>query len=83
MTLHVGQTSRPSPMVTETAWTRKYKRALLERNPVVQISCIQEARHVMKARAKQLPEYSPERQTIERALSILSSICEARAIHDR
>lgn len=82
MTSHGTRNSRSSAMVAEIDWTRKYKRALLERNPVLQISLIHDACQLMKARSKQLPEYSLERRTIERARHILSTIRQAIGGHD-
>lgn len=81
MSSHLTRVSRPpaAVTVTEADWTRVYKRALLERNPGLQMVRIEEARQMMRARSELLADYSLERQTIERALCILKTIGKARA----
>lgn len=61
-------------MTIQQEWTRKYKYALLQRNPVRQLTCIQNARHAMLTRMRQLQEASSERHAITRALEVLETI---------
>jgi hypothetical protein len=64
--------------MTQNEWTRKYKRALFERNPALQMLCIEDARKAMTGRLKELAEPSPERYAIDRASGVLAAICETR-----
>ena len=66
-------------MTTQEEWTRKYKYALLQRNPVRQITCIQNARDAMLTRMGQLQEASSERRAITRALGVLANIPPPRS----
>lgn len=69
-------------MITEEEWTTKYKRALLETNPVRQFACIEDARDAMNARIAQLTDTCAERHVIDRALDILGTIGMSRVPHD-
>ena len=63
-------------------WVRRYKRALLERNPILQMWCIEDARKAMTSRKTRLTEDATERQVIDRTLLILEMICQAHVARD-
>ena len=65
-------------MVTsEMEWTRKYKRALLERDPSQRMRRIQEAKDAMAARRGTIARESQERHVIDRAMDILATLRES------
>jgi hypothetical protein len=66
-------------VISEVDWTKKYKRALLERNPTLQIRRIKEARAAMAARRNEIATTSQERYVIDRALDILATLHESYA----
>ena len=63
-------------MAVEVEWTRKYKRALLERDRSQRIRRIREAKDAMAARRGMLDRESPERHVIDRAMDILGTLRE-------
>jgi hypothetical protein len=69
-------------VITEFDWTRKYKSALLERNPILQRRRIVEARDAMTRRSSEIEVPSSERKLIHRALDILSSLREVQGTLD-
>jgi len=68
-------------LASENGWTEKYKRALLERNPALLLSRIEDAREAMTARIRQLSETADERQIIDRAFYVLAMISVTRSPH--
>jgi hypothetical protein len=64
----------------ECDWTRKYKQALLERNPTLQMHRVDEARKVLMARIGDITETAPERRMIDRALDVLATLRESYVI---
>ena len=66
-------------MNPQADWIDKYKRALLERNPLLQASCIEDARTSMNSRMKELGNSCPESRIIERALEILATVIRQRS----
>jgi hypothetical protein len=65
-------------VITEFDWTRKYKSALLERNPILQKRRIVEARNAMTRRSSEIEVSLSERKLIHRALDILASLREVQ-----
>jgi hypothetical protein len=63
-------------VTSEVEWTRKYKRALLERDPSQRSRRIQEAKDAMAERRGAIGRESPERHVIDRAMDILGSLRE-------
>ncbi|HEX8814759.1 MAG TPA: hypothetical protein VF753_04590 [Terriglobales bacterium] len=61
-------------MISETEWANKYKSALLERNPVLLNSRIKNAREAIALRLMDPGVGSAERQALEHAVAILSSL---------
>jgi RNA polymerase-interacting CarD/CdnL/TRCF family regulator len=67
-----------SDVVTnERDWTRKYKQALLERNPEHQILRVDEVQKMLMARIGEITETDPERRMIDRALDVLATLRES------
>jgi hypothetical protein len=64
-------------VIAECDWTRKYKQALLERNPALQMSRVDDARKVLMARIGEITETAPERRMIDRALDVLATLQES------
>ena len=63
-------------MTTEVEWIRKYKRALLEREPVLRAQRIEEAYELMTKRSGEIAKTSPEQRMLNRALDILVTVRE-------
>lgn len=63
-------------MTSEMEWTRKYKRALLERDRSQRTRRIQEANDAMATRRGALDPGSQERHVIDRAMDILATLRE-------
>lgn len=55
-------------------WAKKYKQALLERQPALRALRIEEAYELMTRRRRELAEISPEQHALNRALSILVTL---------
>ena len=68
-------------MINEADWTRKYKSALLERNPLLQRRRIVEARNAMEIRSNETEVPWSEKKLIQRGLDILASLREVREVH--
>lgn len=66
-----------STVTNEVDWTRKYKRALLERDRSQRVRRIQEAKEAMTERRGTIDRESPERQVIDRAMDILATLRES------
>ena len=65
-----------SIVTNEVEWTRKYKRALLERERSQRMRRIQEAKDAMAERRGAIDRESPERNVIDRAMDILATLRE-------
>jgi hypothetical protein len=61
-------------VTSEMDWTRKYKRALLERDPAQRMCRIHEAKDAMEARRTAIDSASQEGRVIDRAMDILASL---------
>lgn len=66
-------------MITEIEWTRKYKQALLEREPALRALRIEEAYELMTRRSSEIAKISPEQQVLRRALDILVTVRQVSA----
>jgi hypothetical protein len=64
-------------VTNEMEWTRKYKRALLERDPAQRVRRIREAKEAIAARKTAIDRECPERQVIDRAINILATLRES------
>jgi len=60
----------------EIDWIRKYKEALLERQPALRALRIEEAYELMTRRRRELAKISPEQHVLNRALNILETLRE-------
>lgn len=63
-------------MISQMEWTRKYKRALLERDRAQRARRIQEAKEAIAVRKTAIDRESPERHLIDRAMNILATLRE-------
>jgi hypothetical protein len=66
-------------VMSESEWTMKYKRALLERNPALRMNRIEDAHNAMAARRREIARTSPEKNVLDRALDILATLRESYA----
>jgi len=65
---------RSHSVISEAEWAGKYKRALLETNPLLRVLRIEDAHDAMTARTREVPVVSPEHEALERALGILDTL---------
>jgi hypothetical protein len=64
-------------VTNEGDWTRKYKQALLERNPKHQMLRVDEVQKMLMARIGEVRETDAERRMIDRALDVLATLRES------
>jgi hypothetical protein len=66
--------------ISKARWTREYKRALLEINPLLRVIRIEYPHNMMSALMRQVPTGSPEHKALKRGLGILDTLREAYLI---
>lgn len=71
---------RSHSVISEAEWTAKYKRALLETNPLLRVLRIEDAHDAMTARTLDVPVVSREHEALERALGILDTFRNAYVV---
>ena len=66
-------------MAVRKEWSIKYRAAILERNPALQVLRMTEANDAIQSRMEDLGETSGERRKLENALEALNLLRDRRA----